>query len=197
MTRALDVTNGVNQLMLSPPHMALNSHDTPALYTMQRTFAVPEIMPASAMIDQIASAGRLNHLVISAHGGIVVQKMPDGSPGPMTNVKVYLGQGFDWYNVDLFAGLRAVLEGGVLWFGACNIGNDPKNAERAKSVGCYVVAPIMNMSDRQHKHVVFPFGKMDMYDRFQPIVTAPDGVKIRWSAFLRAADEHHFSFDPG
>ena len=86
----------------------------------------------------------------------------------------------------MFGELKQVMGGGVIWFGACGIGNDQaQNRERAIRSGCYVVAPVMYMSPKPGQPRRVPSGKVDMYDRFIPKVFTPSGGLIDWPSFLR------------
>ena len=174
-------------VVLSPPQMALNSFDTPTRYEMKFTRTInPATSPAN-VIQHVVHAGRLRHLVLSCHGEIVF----DRSSGRITDSIVHIaGQnqpGFDRSNVELFAQLRPVMQGGVIWFGSCAIGNDIEvNYARAQASGCYIVAPCMYMQSKpgQKGQKRCPPSRIDMFARFQPRVFSPDRTPISYAALL-------------
>jgi hypothetical protein len=108
---------------------------------------------------------------------------PDGE------TRLDLGKGLDRSNIGLFSQLRDRI--GVLWIGGCAAcGSDKAKEdarERARAARCYVVGPVMFMSNppgtRGRVHV--PAGQIDMRDRFMPVVFAPDGSMVAWRNFLR------------
>jgi hypothetical protein len=151
---------------LSPPQMALNSFDTPTKYEMKFTRTIhPATSPAN-VVQQVVHAGGLRHLVLSCHGEIAF----DRSSGKITDSIVHIaGQnepGFDRSNVELFAQLKPVMQGGVIWFGSCAVGNDTEvNYARAQASGCNIVAPCMYMQPKpgQKGQKRCPPSKIDMF----------------------------------
>ncbi len=137
-------------------------------------------MSARDVIGLAKAKGRLKHLVFSSHGHIsyVDNKITDST--------INIGSGLSRDNVGLFSELKS-MSGGVIWAGACGIGNDNEtNKLRAMNSGCFFVAPVMYMtikpgSKRPGQNMI------DMYKRFQPkVFTPPEGALIGWDSFVGA-----------
>lgn len=173
------VSSGDSLLTLTSPHMALNAADTPVPYDMYYDRRIAASTSAASVMSTATAMGRLKHLVISSHGHIIF-----GSAGISDSI-IRIGTGLNRGNVDLFSRLRPAIEGGVIWFGACGIGNDNVgNGERASRSGAYVVAPVMYMAPKPGQKKL-GVGKMDMFERFVPKVFAPTGHLVSWASFLR------------
>ena len=130
----------------------------------------------------VRNVGRLKHLVFSAHGYISYDQLQGGC----YNSRIDIGAGLDKYNIKLFRDLRDSVNGGVIWFGSCGIGNDnERNFERASLSGAYVVAPVQYMAPKPGSSRVIPYGKIDMFERYQPKVFAPTGELVAWASFVR------------
>ena len=108
------------------------------------------------------SFGKLKHLVFSSHGHI---SFADGKiTDSIINIKKLR---LDKSNVGLFSELSA-MSGGVIWAGACGIANDHEtNKLRAKTSGCYFVAPVLYMTIKPGSRRPGP-NMIDMYKRFYP-----------------------------
>lgn len=182
-------TNGDNLLALTRPHMALNAAGSPVIYTMQKNMYVPHTLSAESVVASIKSAGKLKHLVFSSHGRIIFQ---DG----IQDSRIEIGRGLDKHNMALFSEMKWTIAGGVMWLGACGIGNDnERNRERALRAGCYLVAPVQYMQLRPGQtRVTYPMGKMDMLERFTPKVWAPNGALMAWADFLMLGSRLGFVF---
>jgi hypothetical protein len=164
---------------LGVPSLALNSHDTPVPYKLKFNHTVSSGMSARDVIGLATAKGRLKHLVFSCHGYIsyVDHKITDST--------ISIGSGLNKDNVGLFSELKKSMSGGVIWAGACGIGNDnDTNKLRAANSGCFFVAPVMYMtmkpgSKRPGENMI------DMYRRFSPkVFTPPDGALIGWDSFV-------------
>lgn len=174
------VASGDSMLELTAPQMALNAADTPVTYDMRYDRRIASSTAASAVIATAASMGKLKHLVISSHGYIKY-----GASGISDSV-ISIGAGLSRQNIELFSQLKGAIGGGVIWFGACGIGNDNiGNGERATRSGAYIVAPVMYMAPKSGQGSKLPPNKIDMYQRFVPKVFAPTGHLVSWSSFLR------------
>ncbi|WP_437277899.1 hypothetical protein WME90_42805 [Sorangium sp. So ce375] len=182
-------TNGDHYITLSKPHMALNASDTPVTYHMQYDrFISSSARPADVMA-MATSTGVLKHLVFSSHGHI--KREPNGAIVSIINI----GTGLTKQDVEVFDKLKQTMGGGVIWFGACGIGNDnEQNKERAVRSTCYVVAPVMYMQPRSGQPRKVPLGKIDMYDRFIPKVFTPSGGMMPWPSFLQLGKRLGFQF---
>jgi hypothetical protein len=173
---------GDGLVTLTKPHMALNAAGVPVTYNMQHTRRVNPGVSAEAVVDMVKHVGRLRHLVFSAHGYIAYNK----ELGGITDSKIDIGAGFNKDNVGLFGGLRDSVGGGVIWLGSCGIGNDnERNFRRAALADCYLVAPVQYMQPKPGHGGALPYGKVDMFERFQPKVFAPTGELISWASFVR------------
>lgn len=180
------VGNGDSLIALTAPHMALNAADTPVPYRMKYTHTIPIGLSAANIASLIGRAGHLKHLAFSCHGHIVYDK------GAIQDSEINLGGGLNSRNMDVFDKFKPVLKGGVLWFGACGIGNDDvRNRERAVRSGCYVVAPVMYMQSKTG-HRRPPPGQIDMFQRFTPKVFTPAGELMGWGSFLRLGSKLGF-----
>ncbi len=182
-------TNGDGYVTLTRPHMALNAASSPVTYTMTYTRRVPHNVSADEILAMAMSAGSLKHLVFSAHGYIAY-----GDSGIADSI-IEIGKGLNKSNIGVFDELKRLMGGGVIWFGACGIGNDQaQNQERARRSGCYVVAPVMYMTPKPGQPRRIPQGMVDMYDRFTPKVFTPSGGLMPWSSFLRLGNHLGFRF---
>jgi hypothetical protein len=131
-------------VVLEPPSMALNSHDTPVVFEMLHNFVIAPTMPAQQIVDTARSKGKLRHLAISCHSYV------DKATGA---TRLDIGRGFDASNTGLFTQLGETIGGGVLWFAGCAAcgsehgKNDVK--ARATNARCYAVGPVMFMTQKE------------------------------------------------
>jgi hypothetical protein len=175
-------STGDGLITLSKPHMALNAHNTPVVYQMQHSRRIAPGTSAEAIVAMVKQVGRLKHLVFSAHGYVAYNRLLGG----IIDSQIACGAGFNKDNVGLFAGFRESVSGGIVWLGSCAIGNDnERNVQRASLANCYLVAPVQWMIPKPGRSRVLPYGKMDMYARYQPKVFAPTGELISWGAFVK------------
>ena len=173
------VSNGDSLIELTSPHMALNAADTPVPYDMRYDRRISAGTSAASVITTATAMGKLKHLVISSHGYIKT------GAGGIEDSIISIGAGLSKQNVELFSQLKPAIGGGVIWFGACGIGNDNlRNGERASRSGAYIVAPVMYMAPKRGQGKL-PAGKIDMFQRFVPKVFAPTGYLVAWPSFLR------------
>jgi hypothetical protein len=179
---------GDRMVLLSGPHLAVNSFDSPVKYQMAHTRTVHAGTSPDAVMGMLTSLGTLRHLVFSCHGQV------DYVNGGIVDSVLYVGgqnsPGLGRKNIQLFSQLRSVLSGGVIWCGACAIGSDLElNVQRAKLSGCYVVAPVQYMAltaaQRKRGGVTYPVGQVDMFPRFMPSVFTPEGGKLAFADLLK------------
>lgn len=165
-------------IALDQPSMALNAHDTPTTYSAQYNYVIAGMTSAQSIIDKAKSNGRLKHLAISCHGFVE----NDGA------TRLDLGMGFDAGNTSLFAQLQGMV--GVIWIGGCSAAGSKQGkddcAARAKAAQCYLVAPVMHMSNPPGTKgkVHLAKGVMDMNERFMPTAFNPQGGPLGWKTFL-------------
>ena len=163
---------------LDQPSMALNAHDTPTTYSAQYNYVISGMTSAQSIIDKAKGDGRLKHLAISCHGY--------AAPGGATSLNI--GMGFDADNTSLFGQLKGMV--GVIWIGGCSAAGSTQGkadcAARAKAAQCYLVAPVMSMSNppgtKGKLHLAK--GVMDMQERFMPMAFNPQGGLLGWKTFL-------------
>jgi hypothetical protein len=164
---------------LSTPSLALNSHDTPVPYKLGSTQTIGRGTTAEDVVSIAAAKGRLKHLVFSCHGYV------SHSDGTITDSTISIGAGLNRANVGLFSKLKHTMAGGVIWAGACAIGNDnDTNMKRAAESGCFFVAPILFMAPKPGAPKP-PEHHIDMYRRFAPKVFSPFGYLIAWDVFVK------------
>jgi len=165
-------------VQLSTPSLALNSHDTPVPYKLESTQRIGPGTSAEEVMSIAAKAG-LKHLVFSCHG--YVSHSPEKG---ITDSTISIGAGLNSGNAGLFSKLKSAMHGGVIWAGACAIGNDNEtNKKRAAASGCFFVAPVLFMAPRPGAPKP-PAHHIDMYRRFYPKVFSPYGDLIAWDAFV-------------
>jgi len=175
-------------ITLEKPHMALNMPD---VYSYQMQFNPPiyKHTTAQQIVDAVNAVGKLKHLVFACHGQIDYDANKQ-----ITNSRIYCGAGFT--EVELFSQFKN-LAGGVIWMGACGIGNDDeRNKKRAVNGRCYLVAPVFYMSPKPgllKGGRSLPYGKLDMFARFSPKVVTPEGNLLGFSSFLKMGKQLGFS----
>jgi hypothetical protein len=171
------VTDDAKKLKLTGPHLALNAVGTPVNYTMKTTRTVPPTETAESIFSSIKSLGSLKHLCFSSHGKIVYKD------GKILDSIVEVGSGLNKSNVHLFSKIKGQI--GVIWFGACGIGNDSEtNKARAIAAGSYIVAPIMYMAPKPGSKKL-GMGEIDMYGHFKPVVHSPSGGTVGFHSFVK------------
>ncbi|HEY2900264.1 MAG TPA: hypothetical protein VGL59_06800 [Polyangia bacterium] len=177
VTESKPPTTLSKSIVLGQPSLALNAHDTPATYSMQYNRVVAPNTSAQEIITFIKSLGPLKHVAMSTHAFV--------SGG---STRLTIGTGFDSSNTGLFSQLDRQI--GVLWLCGCAAaGSEQGSADckaRAMAAGCYVVAPVMFMSNPPGTKGVLHLAKgaIDMNARFMPVVFSPAGDKMSWGRFL-------------
>jgi hypothetical protein len=171
---------GDKLIQLTKPHMALNAAGSPTVLQMQYNHRISSGVAARDIIAKVKQAGRLKHLIFNCHGYLDYNR----TTGAITGSRLELGAGFSQY--ELFAELKPVISGGVIWLSGCVVGNDTEgNRKRAALAGCHLVAPINYMQQKAGTARTFAYGKVDMLERFQPRVFAPTGQFLDWPSFVR------------
>jgi len=170
-------TNGDNLIYLQSPHMALNASGSSVTYSMKYSSTIaPGTLPRD-VIGKVAHT--LKHLVFSSHGRIKHDN------GQILDSEIEIGSGLWRADTLLFSQLKSHMAGGVIWLGGCALGNDNEgNIERARTSGCYVVAPIMYMINERRGVIHRPKGAVDMFERYGPKVFTPNGSTTSWVGFL-------------
>lgn len=181
------------RINLDGPHMALNSHDTPVPYAMDRTETVPSTMTPAELIDMVKAEAEarkkehgtsvgLKHLVFSCHG----------FPGQILIFGKNDTDLFDDSNVHLFSRLKGLV--GVIWVLSCAVAGGTSFCESlASNAGCYLVAASMTVPTTG---LSLAGGQIDMDLGCLPTIFPPAGDKQSINTFAMNGPDLGFELEP-